>query len=342
MEHKVTIRDVAKQAGVSVASVSYAINDIDKINSETRERILKVIEEMKYKPSLTARCLSNGNSRLIGITLPLTESGDAPGMLLKNPFFGEFISGVESITRKEGYDILFTGVETDEQCRDWIQRRKLDGIIMLGMYPKSFFVEVKKLGIPIVLTDAYEDYAKEFHRVMLEDEIGSYQAVRYLLEKGHRKIAFVTGSIEHSPLNRKRYQGYQRALQEAGIEVKPEYFLEYPVSFQGGYQAAMEIMQTKCDVTAIFAIADIMAIGMLKAFRENGREVPQDYSIIGFDDIQFDEYVTPGLTTMHQDSAQKGKISAEIILEDVKHGCSKGKTVVLKPTLVERESVRQW
>ena len=121
-----------------------------------------------------------------------------------------------------------------------------------------------------------------------------------------------------------------------------EYFLEYPVSFQGGYQAAMEIMQTKCDVTAIFAIADIMAIGMLKAFRENGREVPQDYSIIGFDDIQFDEYVTPGLTTMHQDRAQKGKISAEIILEDVKHGCSKGKTVVLKPTLVERESVRQW
>lgn len=342
MEHKVTIRDVAKQAGVSVASVSYAINDIDKINSETRERILKVIEEMKYKPSLTARCLSNGNSKLIGITLPLTESGDAPEMLLKNPFFGEFISGVESITRKEGYDILFTGVETDEQCRDWIQRRKLDGIIMLGMYPKSFFVEVKKLGIPIVLTDAYEDYAKEFHRVMLEDEIGSYQAVRYLLEKGHRKIAFVTGSIEHSPLNRKRYQGYQRALQEAGIEVKPEYFLEYPVSFQGGCQAAMEIMQTKCDVTAIFAIADIMAIGMLKAFRENGREVPQDYSIIGFDDIQFDEYVTPGLTTMHQDSAQKGKISAEIILEDVKHGCSKGKTVVLKPTLVERESVRQW
>lgn len=267
---------------------------------------------------------------------------DFPTEIVKNPFFGEFISGVESITRKEGYDILFTGVETDEQCRDWIQRRKLDGIIMLGMYPKSFFVEVKKLGIPIVLTDAYEDYAKEFHRVMLEDEIGSYQAVRYLLEKGHRKIAFVTGSIEHSPLNRKRYQGYQRALQEAGIEVKPEYFLEYPVSFQGGCQAAMEIMQTKCDVTAIFAIADIMAIGMLKAFRENGREVPQDYSIIGFDGIQFDEYVTPGLTTMHQDSAQKGKISAEIILEDVKHGCSKGKTVVLKPTLVERESVRQW
>ena len=266
---------------------------------------------------------------------------DFPTEIVKNPFFGEFISGVESITRKEGYDILFTGVETDEQCRDWIQRRKLDGIIMLGMYPKSFFVEVKKLGIPIVLTDAYEDYAKEFHRVMLEDEIGSYQAVRYLLEKGHRKIAFVTGSIEHSPLNRKRYQGYQRALQEAGIEVNPQYFLEYPVSFQGGCQAAMEIMQTKCDVTAIFAIADIMAIGMLKAFRENRREVPQDYSIIGFDDIQFDEYVTPGLTTMHQDSAQKGKISAEIILEDIKQGCSKGKTVVLKPTLVERESVRQ-
>ncbi len=341
MAAKVTIRDVAKRAGVSVASVSYAINNVDKINSETRQRILKVIDEMNYKPSLTARCLSNGSSKLIGITLPLTETGDAPGALLKNPFFGEFISGVESITRQQGYDILFTGVETDEQCKDWIQRRKLDGIIMLGVYPKSFFEEVKKLGVPIVLTDAYEDYAKEFHRVMLEDEMGGYHATRYLIEKGHKKIAFVTGSIKHSPLNYKRYQGYQRALQEAGLEEKREYYFEYPVSFQGGYDAAMEILKRECDATAIFTIADIMAIGMLKAFRENGKEVPDDYSIIGFDDIQFDEYVTPGLTTMHQNSAQKGSISAEMILEDIQHGRSKGKTVVLKPELVERESVKQ-
>lgn len=341
MAQKVTIRDVAKQAGVSVASVSYAINNVDKINPETRARILKVIEELNYKPSLTARCLSNGNSKLIGITLPLTETGDVPGSLLKNPFFGEFISGVESITREQGYDILFTGVETDEQCRDWIQRRKLDGIIMLGVYPKSFFVEVKKLGVPIVLIDAYEDYAKGFHRVMLEDEIGGYQATSYLISKGHRRIAFVTGSIKHSRLNYKRYKGYQRALEEAGIKERAEYYFEYPVSFQGGYRAAIDMIEKKCDATAIFAIADIMAIGMLKAFRENGRDVPKDYSIIGFDDIQFDEYVAPGLTTMHQNSMQKGSISAEMILGDIQHGRSEGKTVVLKPKLVERESVRQ-
>lgn len=341
MAQKVTIRDVAKQAGVSVASVSYAINNVDKINPETRTRILKVIKELDYKPSLTARCLSNGNSKLIGITLPLTEVGDIPGSLLKNPFFGEFISGVESVTRDQGYDILFTGVETDEQCRDWIQRRKLDGIIMLGVYPKSFFVEVKKLGVPIVLIDAYEDYAKEFHRVMLEDEAGGYQATRYLIEKGHEKIAFVTGSIKHSRLNYRRYQGYQRALKEAGLKGRPDDYFEYPVSFQGGYRAAMDMIEKGCDATAIFAIADIMAIGMLKAFRENGKDVPGDYSIIGFDDIQFDEYVTPGLTTMHQNSMQKGSISAEMILEDIQHGRSEGKTVVLKPKLVERESVKQ-
>lgn len=341
MARKVTIRDVAKAAGVSVASVSYAINNVDKINNETRERILKIIKEMDYQPSMTARCLSNGSSKLIGITLPLTESGDAPSMLLKNPFFGEFISGVESVTRSQGYDILFTGVETDEQCKDWIARRRLDGIIMLGMYPKSFFQEVKKQGIPIVLSDAYEDYAKEFHRVMLEDELGGYQATQYLIEKGHRKIVFLTGSVKKSPINMQRYLGYQRALAEAEIAEEDKYFLEYPVNFQGGYDAAMEIIASGLDATAIFAVADIMAIGMLKAFRENGKEVPKDYSIIGFDDIQFDEYVTPGLTTMHQDSARKGSISAEMILEDIKSGKNGGKTVVLKPELVERESVRQ-
>lgn len=342
MKNKVTIRDVAKHAGVSVASVSYALNDVDKLTPETKQRIMKSIEELDYKPSLTARCLSNGDSKLIGVTLPITEEGDIPGVLLNNPFFGEFISGVEYVIRKEGYDILFSGIETNKQYKDWIQRRRLDGIIMLGVYPHSIFTEIKELGIPVAITDAYEDYAKEFHRVMLEDKLGGYIATKHLIEMGHTEIAFVSGSIKHSPLNHERYLGYKKALEEAGIQVKEEYFFEAPVNFEGGYDAGIEILNKKNNITAIFAVADIMAIGLMKAFREHGKEIPDDYSLIGFDDIKFGRFVTPSLTTIRQDIVKKGILSAEMVLEALqKKGVNDSKTVMLEPELIIRDSVKK-
>ncbi len=336
---RVTIKDVAKVAGVSVASVSYAINHVDKIHPETRERILKVIKDLDYKPSQAARCLSNRNSQMIGITFPITESGDTAGTLFNNPFFGEFISGIESVTKRQGYDILFTGVETDEQCKDWIRKRELDGLIMLGMYPKSFFYAVKKQKVPIVLVDTYEEYAKDFHRVLIEDEFGAYKATKYLIECGHKKIAFVTGSIEHSLVNRKRYEGYKCALEEAGMQLNRDYVFEQPVCFEGGYRAAKSIIDEKCDATAVFAVADIMAVGMLKAFQQNGISVPKDISIIGFDDILISQYVTPGLTTMRQNSFEKGRCAAEILMSDIEEELHDTKSILLEPELVERESV---
>ncbi|ROR27413.1 LacI family transcriptional regulator [Mobilisporobacter senegalensis] len=341
MEKKITIRDVAKHAGVSVASVSYALNGKDKLSPETKQRIMEAIEELEYEPSLTARCLSNGDSKLIGVTLPITEKGDIPGVLLNNPFFGEFISGVEYVIRKEGYDILFSGVETDRQYKDWIQRRRLDGIIMLGVYPHSLLKEIKNLDIPIALTDAYEDYTKDFHRVMVEDKLGGYLATKHLIEMGHTEIAFVTGSLKKSPLNNQRYLGYLQALEEADLEVKEEYFIEEHVNFEGGYKAGIELLKRKIKATAIFAIADIMAIGLMKAFRENNKDIPGDYSIIGFDDIKFASYVTPGLTTMKQDIMKKGMICAEMVLEALQKKSSERKTVILKPELIIRDSIRK-
>ncbi len=338
---KITIRDVAKHAGVSVASVSYALNGIDKLTPETKARINQAILELDYKPSLTARCLSNGDSKLIGVALPITETGDIPGMLLNNPFFGEFISGVEYVTRKEGYDIVISGVESNKQYKDWIQRRRLDGIIMLGVYPRSVFEEIKDLGVPITLTDAYEDYAKGFHRVMLDDQKGGYLATKYLIDMGHKKIAFVSGSIKNSPLNNQRYLGYLKALREAELEAKKEYYIEAPVSYEGGYKAGVNLIESQMDITAIFAVADIMAVGLMKAFRENNKSVPEDYSVIGFDDIKFSSYVMPGLTTIKQDIAKKGMVSAEMVLEALKNKSMESKTIILEQELIIRDSVKK-
>lgn len=339
MKKKVTIRDVAKHAGVSVASVSYVLNNVDKITSETKERILKSIEELDYKPSLTARCLSKGDSKLIGICLPITEKGDIPGALLaNNPFFSEFISGIEYTIRDKGYDILISGVSSNEQYKDWIQRRGLDGIIMLGVYPRSIFEEVKNLEVPIVLTDAYEEYAADFHRVMVEDELGGYMATKHLLELGHAKIAFVVGSISNSILYYRRYQGYLRALKEAGITPDQKLLFEDHVTFDGGYEVGQKMLKSRCDVTAVFAAADIMAIGLMKAYIQSNKKVPEDLSIIGFDDIKFGQYMTPSLTTIRQDIFMKGRVSGEMIMEDLQRGKRSNRSVTLKPELIIRDS----
>ncbi|MBQ7706817.1 MAG: LacI family DNA-binding transcriptional regulator [Lachnospiraceae bacterium] len=337
-EKKATIRDVAKKAGVSVASVSYTLNGIDKVSPETKERIFRAIEELNYKPSLTAQCLSKGDSKLIGISLPITEKGDIPGMLLENnPFFGEFISGVESVTRKAGYDILISGVETNEHYSDWVMRRKLDGIIMVGAYPKSIFEEIKTIDVPIVLTDTYEDYASDFHRVMVEDEKGGYMAVKHLLELGHRRIGYVTGSIDNSLVNYNRYSGYRKALLEAGITPEREWFFEEHVTFDGGYAIAKDIME-KQNVTAVFVAADIMAIGIIKYFLERGKNVPGDISVVGFDDIKIGQYMMPGLTTIRQDIIMKGRVSAEMIMKDIGLGRRTNDSFILSPSLVIRDS----
>ena len=341
MNKKITIRDVAKYAGVSVASVSYALNGKDKLSQETKQRILDAIDELDYKPSLTARCLSNGDSKLIGVTLPITEKGDIPGGLLNNPFFSEFISGVEYVIRKEGYDILFSGVETDKQYKDWIQRRRLVGIIMLGIYPPSILKEIRDLDIPIALTDAYEDYTKDFNRVVVEDKLGGYLATKYLIDMGHTEIAFVTGGLKKSPLNYQRYLGYVQALEEAGLEGKKEYIFEEYVSYDGGYKAGNELIKRQTKATAIFVIGDIMAIGLMKALRENNKDIPEDYSVIGFDDIKFANYVTPSLTTMRQDIVKKGMLCAKMVLEALEKKSNDRKTVVLKPELIIRDSVKK-
>lgn len=342
MEKKATIRDVAKYAGVSVASVSYALNGVDKITAETKARILKAIEELDYKPNMTARCLSNGDSRLIGVTLPITEAGDVPGVLLDNPFFGEFISGIEYTIRNKGYDILLSGVETNEQYKDWILQRKLDGIIMLGVYPKGIFEEITNIGVPVVLTDSYEDYTKGFHRVLIEDELGAYMAVSHLISKGHKDIAIATGNIKNSHINRLRYMGYQRALKEAGLPVKEELFYENFVSMDGGYQIGKKILSTDRKASAVFAVADVMAIGFMKAFQEAGKKIPEDISVVGFDGIKFGQYITPSLTTVKQDSVKKGMAAAQMLLDDLASGNRGNETVILKPELVMGGSVKEY
>ncbi|MBK1811749.1 LacI family DNA-binding transcriptional regulator [Clostridium sp. YIM B02505] len=342
MRGKITIRDVAEYAGVSVATVSNVINNISKASEETKARVLKAIEEIGYQPDYTARTLAKGRSNLIGIMLPITEKGDEPGILLRNnPFFSELVSGIEYVARKNGYDILMSGIETDQKIKKWINRRSLDGLILLGIHPKSFYDEMKNNKLPIVLVDSYDKHPKAFHRIMVDDEGGGYMATKHLLDLGHRNIVFATGNVHNSGVNLKRFEGYKRALSEAGIEFREELVIEDHVTSNGGYEIGKKIMDMGKKVTAVFAVADILAFGIIKAFTINKKRVPEDYSIIGFDDIKSCEYVTPGLTTIKQDIFKKGMAAAKALIDDIESGMLCDDCIIHSTELIIRESTKK-
>lgn len=338
---KVSINDVAKHAHVSAASVSYVINGIEKVSKQTKEIILNSIKELDYQPNMMARGLSKGSSKLIGVAFPLTENRDSTEDLFEhNPFFSEFLSGLEKALQEEEYDLLISGLNVQGSYKNWVKRRKLDAVVMLGGYPRSIYEEIKELDIPVVLNDVYADYAKDFHVVRSDDEFGSYLATKHLIDLGHHRIAFASGSVSHSPINKKRYLGYLKALKEAGIHIDESIVYEDLVTFDGGSRIGQKMLQSHKSVTAIHVAADIMALGIMKAFQEAKKDIPSDLSVIGFDDIQMGRFVTPGLTTIKQDIWQKSKVSAEMLMKDLKAGTRTKDSVIIEPVLIERGSVK--
>jgi LacI family transcriptional regulator len=339
MAKKYSIADVAKLAGVSKAAVSYALNGVNKISDKTKEAIFAAIKELEYEPNLAARCLSNGKSNLVGVILPITEMGDvASDLLEKNPFFSEFISGLENVLSQKGYDILLSGMNSKLTYVNWIERRRLDGIILLGTYPLTIYDEIKKLEIPTVLTDVYEEYAKDFHCIRVDDEYGSYLATKHLLSLGHTRIGFASGAIKTSKVNYYRFEGYKKALMEANLPVSDDLVFETNVTFEGGLMVAEHILKEKIDIDALVVVADIMAIGIMKYYQENGKSIPNDLSVVGFDDIRYASYCSPSLTTIRQDIVKKGMISAELIIKELESGVNTKESVIITPKLIVRGS----
>ncbi|MGN0452923.1 MAG: LacI family DNA-binding transcriptional regulator [Ruminococcus sp.] len=334
MATKVSIQDVAMRAGVSAASVSYVINNVDKVSAETRARILKAIDELHYKPNMVARCLSKGYSKLLGIAMPQIQSDD--GERESNPFFNEFIDAVENSVKDKEYDVVISSFDSKKEYSDWVQRRRLDALIILGSFPDSILNEIRESGVPVVLTDDYEKYPDNFHCVKIDDEYGGYIAAKHLLELGHKDIGFVSGDISQSDVNRSRYEGFLRAHREFGITHNSNLIFEEDVSFNGGYRVTQKIIET--NATAIFACADIMCVGIIKACYDRGIVIPRDLSVVGFDDIQYAKYTTPALTTVRQDIAKRGRMSVSLVIEDLENNSLTSDSMIIKPELVVRDS----
>ncbi|MFP4187769.1 MAG: substrate-binding domain-containing protein [Acholeplasmataceae bacterium] len=225
--------------------------------------------------------------------------------------------------------------------RNWIKSRGLDGIILLGSYPPDIYAEVKALNIPTVLTDVYESYSKDFHSVNSDDADGSYIATKHLIELGHERIGFVGGSIKESPIHNNRYIGYARAMLEAGLPVHNDHIFETLTTFEGGIKFAERMMKNGQDLTALVVDADIVALGIMKACQDAGKRIPEEISIVGFDDIQVSSFTSPGLTTIRQFISKKGKIAANLIMADILAGTRTTESRVVRSRLIVRGSTKR-
>ncbi len=339
MNKKTNIAEIARIAGVSTATVSYVINDLDKVSEKTKQRIRKIMADLDYIPSLNARSLSNGQTKLIGVTLPLIAPSDTTGSLLEtNPFFAEYLGEIHKVISAYEYDLLLSGIQSKGKYKNWIKSRGLDGIILLGYYPTDIYEEVKALNIPTVLTDVYESYAHDFHSINTDDIEGSYLATKHMIELGHKKIGFVGGNIQESPIHNNRYLGYGKAMLEANLTINNDYVFETLTTFEGGVTLANRLMAGKVDLTALIVDADIVALGVMKTCQDAGKKIPEELSIVGFDDIQAASFTSPGLTTIRQFISKKGEIAANLIMKDILANTRTTESKTVKSQLIIRGS----
>jgi DNA-binding LacI/PurR family transcriptional regulator len=334
---RATIKDIALAANVSPMTVSNVINGRRaKASDETVERIMAAVKTLGYRPNMSARSLVSNASRMVGVIIPFTENQNQ--LLLDNPFYAEMISGIESALRANGYYMMLSGVGEGNAQLDTLSHWNMDALIVLGVYREALYQRLRELALPTLLIDSYID-DPSFYRLGVDDEAAAYQATRYLIGKGHGDIALVTGVIRTDGVIERRVDGYKRALIEAGIGFDPSRILSGSVTFDWGAEAAEQLVAL-CGATAAFCTADLIAAGLLAGLHRLGRRIPEDYSVMGFDNLSISRMVYPALTTVDQSILGKGQLAGRLI-SAILNKTDAPRDSFVDVAIVERDSVGQ-
>lgn len=331
-----TIKDIAKMAGVSVTTVSKVINNYPDISQKTREKVNKIIEQENYHPNAIARSLSTNKSHSIGIFFT-----DHFNSGLRHPFFRDIIYGIERTFFQKGYDLILFANQWGERFSytEKCKNRNVDGAILMGM-PRTdpYLDKLINSNIPTVFVDL-DLIGKNASYVISDNITGARKAVNYLYEIGHRKIGMIMGHRVTKPAQ-DRLIGFQNEIDELNLTYNPKWIVGTEFGENGGYLAMKELLKLEDRPTAIFCQGDEIAIGAMKAIEEKGYNVPDDFSLIGFDDIEISRYITPGLTTIRQDKLTMGRKAAELLLEIINNPYRTYPPIILPTKLIERDSCR--
>lgn len=332
-----TIKDIAKKADVSVATVSKVINGYDDIGEATKTKVLKIIDANNYRPNANAQSLRTNKSFLVGLFFK-----DHQDSGVKHPFFRGIISGLEKKLLENNYDmVLFSANWEDEfSYLEKCEFRNVDGAILMGM-PKedSNLEELLNSKIPSVFIDL--DISTNKASYIMSDNIqGARKAVRHLADLGHSKIAVIEGEEITIP-TQKRLAGYKKEMKAQNLRVEDKWIIKGKYSVEGGYQAMQQILKLKDQPTAIFCMGDEAAIGAIKAIKAAGLSVPADYSIVGFDDIEISHYLNPSLTTVKQKKETMGIEAADMILNLINNSKKEIQPQIIKTELIVRNSTKE-
>ena len=326
-----TIKDIAREAGVSVTTVSNVIhNRTARVSQNTIDKINALINKLDYTPNMYARSLALNSSKVIAYISTI---------YLNDPFNAAVIDTLEHALAKEGYYLMVKTISSPKELKLFLQNWSLDGLFFTGIYDGKMADVVSESGIPAVFVDSYYT-CKNAVNVGLDDFNSAYSACEYLIKKGHRKITIVSQATCELGVNKARLSGFLQAMQDHSLAINPEYI--YDTCSDSEYGITIGEKLAKSDITAIFAFSDVTAIQVMRGKVKAGKKIPDDISVIGFDDIDLCRLSSPQLTTVHQDTQRKATIAVDQLIKILSGSINNAsqKNITLPTHIVERESVK--
>lgn len=332
---KMTIKDIARLSSVSITTVSKIINGKDHdISEATILRVKQVMTENRYVPNKLAGSLVTKTTKTIGLVIPD----------ITNPFFPELVRGAEDKANEAGYSLFFCNSDDQpEKENRYIQgltEKMVDGIIFTAASSDSGRTEAfKNITSPVVLVDRVVELDEVKASIIVDNVSGAYEATKHLIELGHKNILHITGP-KKGKICQERWQGYKNALSDAGLEDRDEFVFNGQFKIEWGFQAMASADVQGFDYTAVFCGNDLIALGVMKYLKEQGKKIPEDCSVVGFDDIQIASHVDPPLTTVRQPKYQMGYQAVETMIGLLSGDLEalENKTIVLMAELVVRGS----
>jgi DNA-binding LacI/PurR family transcriptional regulator len=336
IHEKISIKDIARAAGVSHSTVSRALHDSHLVNVDTKSRIKDLACEMGYSPDARARSLVTGRSYTVGVVVTT----------IADPFVAEVVQGVESTAHDHGYTVILSSSNSEPEREiaavEMLRAKRVECVIVTSSRIGALYLEhLERIGGPVVLINNHNEQSGTYtYTVTVDNRHGSFLATSHLIQRGHHRIAYIAGPADHSS-DTDRMAGYRQSLRKQGIPYDPTLIVPGDGRYAGGMRAGVTLLNMSELPSAVFCYNDMTAIGVLQAAREANISVPGDLAVIGFDDIPFASYVSPSLTTINQPKREMGRLAMEMALnlaETDDRADLELSDIVVKGELVVRES----
>ena len=334
----VTLVDIANHLGLSVTTISRVINGKTKqyrISESTKIKVLEAVNQLGYRPNELARGLRLKKTHLLGLVVPD----------ISNPFFAHITNVIQNIVYQAGYSLMVCNTNEDilleKEQIELLRRKGVDGFIVMPVGTEfEHILELARYNIPLVLLDRLVDKI-DLNSVVVDNYKGAFQAVQYMIKKGHTRIAIIQG-LRNTYTNIERLRGYRDALMEANLEIDEDLIVGKDFRKENGYIETKFLLNNNNPPTAIFAFSDLITLGVLQALSEENLKIPNDISLISFDDIDFGPYLVSPLTVVRQPKEMMGEMAVKLLIEDItSKGSTAKKKIILDPKLIIRKSVKQ-